>query len=95
MKRWLFYKQKSTVVYPGQVKRRGTDEVIILKAGMVFISGGGVVVVVFLGSPGSFITETSVLSCTNRLEAPFFPPLCFISPSEKHYRKLFKMSNPL
>ena len=47
MKRLLFYKQKSTVVYwAGEIKR-SSQGTIILKAGMVFISGGGAAVVVF------------------------------------------------
>lgn len=66
--------------------KRNSQGVLILKAGMVFISGGGVAVVVFPGEPWFlYYLGTSVLNCTNELEAPFFPPLCFISPSEKHY----------
>jgi ribosomal protein L15E len=57
MRRLLFYKQKSTVVYPGRVNLRGTARnyhpkswhgVYLWRRG----GGGGF----FLGSPGSFIT---------------------------------------
>ena len=72
--------------------KRNSQGVIILKAGMVFISGGGVAVVVFPGEPWFlYYLGTSVLSCTNELEAPFFSPLVFYISQWEALWKLLKM----
>lgn len=93
MKRWLFYKQKSTVVYPGRVKRRGTDrEWLSSKLAWCLSLEEGWWWWFFPGEPWFlYYLGTSVLSCTNELEAPFFSPLVFYISQWEALWKLLKM----